>query len=163
MLVSSCSLINIERADQPLTTAQINARITGREFLAHFARVVEDAADSIVAQDNNPLVQLDAIRWKIHAIKEARSASYGQSPYGAMINTWTFCLQMRLFFIDGNGKNIFGLETQLALLASDSLEPDSQKLVRSRKRTNLSMSGPSLRITPPRIRRCGPEEPSGNP
>jgi hypothetical protein len=55
-----------------------------------------------------------------------------------MIDTWTFYLQMRLFFIDGNGKNMFGPQTHLALVASDSLERDIRKLLRAFTRADQS-------------------------
>jgi len=130
MLVSGCSLISFEQVDEPLTPAEVNARIANHAYLTRFARDVAAAADSIINSNEDPAVQLDAIRWKLHTISEARRASFHESPYAAMIDTWAFTLQMRSFFHEGNGRDIFGPGTSLAAAVSDSLELQVSDLVR---------------------------------
>ena len=94
LLLSGCTLVDIDLPSDPLTPTQINTRLATHEFCAHFTGVVMAAGDSIIHTATDPAVQISALRWKVHAVSACRGAVLQTSPSGALVDTWVFCAQM---------------------------------------------------------------------
>ena len=97
----ACSLLSIRTPDKPLPPREINARMLTREFAGKLAARVEVAAHDIAARAGQPSVEIDALRWKLGTSRASLNAAMQMAPLMALLDTWAFCEQMRLFF-DGD-------------------------------------------------------------
>lgn len=129
--LSSCSLITIEGAADPLPKREVNARFLTHEYITYFSALVEEAADSIIVETSVVQVQINALRWKIHANNAIRTTAFQTSPNAALIDTWTFIAQMKDFFTTGHGREMFVPHQDWVTNACDSLEDTYSRLVRS--------------------------------
>jgi len=126
----ACSLLAIRTPDKPLSQRDLNTRVLTREYAVKFASRVETVADDIAAQSQQSEVQLNALRWKLAASRASLSASMQMSPLMALLDTWAFSEQMRLFFDGGAGATAFGGQTSKAREASTALAQDAGRLAR---------------------------------
>jgi hypothetical protein len=60
-----------------------------------------------------------------------RTAIFQTSPEAALVDTWTFCKQMTLFFHEGHGKNMFGKWQPFVTDACESLEAEIYDIARN--------------------------------
>jgi len=130
-IFSQCSLITLESKDEPLSTIELNARILTHEFGTEFFNRVDAAADSIITQSDDGLIQLNALRWKINAVSECQNANFHASPMYALIDTWVFTAQMSEFFKTGNGMSLFGPFQAEVVATSEQLESDIKEITQS--------------------------------
>jgi hypothetical protein len=130
LLTTGCSLVKIESPGEPLPRRDVNARIMTYDFARHLVDVVEETADTIVVESSDFMIQLNAIRWKIGALSATRDAVFQATPIFSLIDTWTFCRQMTLFFEEGNGKEMFGEWQSAVIYACDSLETEITQIAR---------------------------------
>jgi hypothetical protein len=112
------------------TSQEIQIRVS--EFSSHFAHTVEASADEIRSQTTDSTIRSRALVWKIYAISECQSAATSADPLMAIIDMWTFVLQMADYFETGEGKNIFGELQPIAVNTARSLEEQMVNMVKEK-------------------------------
>jgi DNA-binding transcriptional MerR regulator len=131
LCVAGCSLISVKSPERPLSSRDLNARILTREFSYHFIAVVEQCADDIAANDSDPEVLANALRWKIGAAAESQRAATRLAPMMALLDTWALASQMQqLLSPGGAGGALFGSHQEVALTAASELDEGAQNLAR---------------------------------
>jgi len=117
--ISSQSQLMKEAEVENVSRIELRNRLTN--FTVYFAKIVESAADEIIAKSNDPEIKMNALRWKINSIPTSQYALFLNDPMAALIDIATFCIQMNLFFSKGNGKDIFGEFSYIARDASGKI------------------------------------------
>jgi hypothetical protein len=97
-------------------------RVRNYGLAEYFAARVEESSDQILEASSDPKVRENAILWKMHAIPAMQSASFFGDPLGALGSQVIFCVQMRKYFDDGYGKDVFGEHQAIAVATSIELE-----------------------------------------
>ncbi|WP_330944459.1 chemotaxis protein [Vibrio diabolicus] len=133
VMLSGCSLLEVKIESQtvPLTKQELNMRLLTREYAQQFFAQVEQAADALHDQyePHDKVHQSYILLWKINAEEGLQAAAYQVSPMAALIDTWTFTLQMDQFFTTGPGNELFA--TDEAKLVSAHLAKEVDKLAQS--------------------------------
>ncbi|WP_221049227.1 chemotaxis protein [Shewanella carassii] len=129
LLASGCSLLEVklESGIEPLPQEQLSMRVFTREYASSFFAGVEQSADLILQRSDDLQIQSNALMWKINAEQTLGQTIFQVSPVAAMIDTWAFTAQMAQFFESGNGKALFGEQTQLAANTSQQLLADYER------------------------------------
>ncbi|OIN05331.1 chemotaxis protein [Shewanella algae] len=129
LLASGCSLLEVklESGIEPLPQEQLSMRVFTREYASSFFAGVEQSADLILQRSDDLQIQSNALMWKINAEQTLGQTIFQVSPLAAMIDTWAFTAQMAQFFESGNGKALFGEQTQLAANTSQQLLADYER------------------------------------
>lgn len=129
LLVSGCSLLEVklESGIEPLPQEQLSMRVFTREYASSFFAGVEQSADLILLRSDDLQSKSNALMWKINAEQTLGQTIFQVSPVAAMIDTWAFTAQMAQFFESGNGKALFGEQTQLAANTSQQLLADYER------------------------------------
>jgi hypothetical protein len=107
-LLGGCFTLSVQTPGTPLPPAEVRMRTETRQFSAQLAERVQRAADAIAAHSGDSEVQAAALRWKIGASVDSRGAAYRSVPRLALVDTWTFAVQMDAFFREGAGRELFG-------------------------------------------------------
>jgi len=129
--VAGCSLISLKSPERPLSSRDLNARILTREFSYHFIGVVAQCADDIAANDSDPEVLANVLRWKIGAAAESQRAATRLAPMMALLDTWALASQMQQFLSPGRaGGTLFGSRQEAALTVASELDEGAQDLAR---------------------------------
>jgi len=129
--VAGCSLISLKTPERPLSSRDLNARILTREFSYHFIAAVEQSADNIAANDSDPEVLTNALRWKIGATAESQRAATRLAPMMALLDTWALASQMQQFLSPGQpGGALLGSRQEVALTAASELSAGAEDLAR---------------------------------
>jgi len=129
--VAGCSLISLKSPERPLSSRDLNARILTREFSYHFIGVVAQCADDIAANDSDPEVLANVLRWKIGAAAESQRAATRLAPMMALLDTWALASQMQQFLSPGRaGATLFGSRQEAALTVASELDEGAQDLAR---------------------------------
>jgi hypothetical protein len=105
------------------------------EFAATFAGEVEEAANHISRETDDPAIRRRALMWKIHAIPAAQMACFRRDPLAATLDTWILCSQMEDFFTDGAGSTLFGPRQSVAIDTSRRLHERMRAIVGTFTRT----------------------------
>src|SRR5882762_2635577 len=121
LCVAGCSLISLKTPERPLSARDLNARILTREFSYHF----------FAANDSDPEVLANALRWKIGAAAESQRAATRLAPMMALLDTWALASQMQQFLSPGQpGGALLGSRQEVALTAASELEAGAEELAR---------------------------------
>jgi len=96
-----------------------------------FSKRVEQTADGIMEQAEDPEVRRQALLWKMNAIPVCMSAQDNASPVGCLIDVWAVSRQMRQYFADGYGRSQFGELQPLAISTCAELEADVSEIARA--------------------------------
>ena len=115
LLLPGCKLVEIKVPGEPLSKRDHALRFETRAFALDFAASIQVCADEIARQHPDPQAAIDVVRWKIGAIGAVRQAAFHPSPTAALVDTWTFCRQMREFFDHEAGARFFGAAHPIAL------------------------------------------------
>jgi hypothetical protein len=94
------------------------------EFAARYSGIVETAADAIIHEAKDPVLQRRALRWKMRAIPACHLAVFRNEPLASLIDTMVLCHQMAQFFTVGAGKDCFGPHQDVAIRTAKQLETE---------------------------------------
>jgi hypothetical protein len=109
LFISSCSLVKIESAQKPLGTRQLNTRLLTQNFAQLAMDRVEFAADSIASLSTEEKdIQINTIRWKIETSEALGSISFQTEPKIALMDTWSYFLEIRNALDNPNLEDVFG-------------------------------------------------------
>ena len=133
-IVSGCARAPLQTAfmesvpEVTATTREMRTRVVqfGRQISAH----IEQAADSIEMQSTDAQIRRQALLWKMHALPATQEAVLLSDPLLAFLDAWAFAKQMRDYFADGSGRNLFGDHQQIAVQAAIRIENDAAELAR---------------------------------
>ena len=137
-LVALIALAGCSSAPPPRTAAmtQLQADVTRYElrllvydYASYFSAVVGGAADTILGAEEDRDVQRAALRFKIHAIPTMQKAAFQSDPLAGLADAWALSVQMRRFFENGNGREVFGRSQSVAVDAARHLEEEVIVLV----------------------------------
>src|SRR5690348_3918662 len=78
--LASCSWVTLKSPEKPLSARDLNTRILTNEFAARFIFAVEQTADEIAAGTDDPLIQLNTVRWKIAVARASDRAASQMAP-----------------------------------------------------------------------------------
>jgi hypothetical protein len=127
--IAGCSLFSLNSPERPLSTRDLNARMLTREYSVHFIGAIEQSADAIAANEQDPMVLDNALRWKISASRESQRAAAQMSPMVSLLDTWTLSEQMQIFLSDtGAGRALFGSHQEAARAIADNLAADAEAM-----------------------------------
>ncbi|MFD2892770.1 hypothetical protein ACFS5J_12180 [Flavobacterium chuncheonense] len=102
----------------------LELRATTNDFFYKFERTITESADSIIKLSTNPLIDKEALIWKMNAIPIANVAIYNSDAFLGYIDVSVFTYQMKLYFENGAGKNLFGDHQMIAIHALNILWED---------------------------------------
>ena len=112
-----------------LTYKPEEVRLLISDFAIRFTNIVEQAADRIIAETDDPKIRQNALLWKINSATAVSEVIFIPESYAALADTWTFCLQMLYFFESGNGQVLFGEQQEIAVNASRLLEQEIREII----------------------------------
>lgn len=103
-----------------LSSKQLSLLLSEHVMLAY--ELIVSAADSIIHQTEDHEVYRNALRWKINAIPQTVTASVHEDPVFSLFDVWVLQVQMRQFFTEGPGTNLFGAHQAIAVRSASRLE-----------------------------------------
>ena len=110
------------------TTREMRTRVV--QFGRRISALTEQAADSIEMLSADAQIRRQALLWKMHAIPATQEAVLLSDPLLAFLDAWAFAKQMKDYFADGSGRNLFGDHQQIAVQAAIRIENDAAELAR---------------------------------
>ncbi|MCX7548691.1 hypothetical protein OS188_12080 [Xanthomarina sp. F1114] len=125
--MSSCSLLKIESAQEPLSKQDLNIRLLTQSLVNEANNRVEFAADSIISSSTNTELQKHAYRWKIETLNTFKNTAFQSSPKLSLMDTWTYMLQVRNFMETDAAMDYFGSYTSLVAKVSQDNVDDIEK------------------------------------
>jgi hypothetical protein len=129
--LAACSLLSIKSPERPLSTRDLNARLLTRQFSADFVASVESCADDIAGAHPGTPIERAALRWKLIATMQSQRAALQLAPLMALLDTWAFSLDMKLFLSPGAaGGELFGPEQARALAVATEYADAAQAMAR---------------------------------
>ena len=130
MLLTACSLIEIESPAQPLPERDVNARVFTRDYAIDFGTAVAVQANEVMIGADNYSERVDALRWKLSAASEIVVAATHMSPMVALVDTWTLAAQMDAFLRAEAQSGLFGSFRPNVLATSASLLGEIRSIAR---------------------------------
>ncbi len=118
----------MQDAEQPIEISAYELNLQMHEFYLWFSGKVEATADSIISLSSDPLVDKNALQWKMYAIPAAQKAILIDDPLAALIDAAALCFQQTNFFQEGAGAGLFGPWQYLAIEASRQLENETRNI-----------------------------------
>ncbi len=129
LFVTSCSLIKIENDQKPLAVRELNTRLLTQNFARTAMDRIEYAADSISnLNQKNQSVQLNTIKWKIQTSEEIGKISFQNEPKVALIDTWSYFLEVKKSLEMPEFETTFGPNKSIALEAIDQNIADIENI-----------------------------------
>jgi hypothetical protein len=98
-------------------------------YANHFAGQVDLACNEIYLTSTDPDIRRAAIEWNLNATPQLMMACFNHDPLVGMLAAWTFTIQIQDFFEEGNGRDVFGPQQDIAVKTSGTLETEMSKLV----------------------------------
>ena len=123
LFFGSCSLlkVNIESPSTPLGAEMLKTRMYTHNYANAFFHEVMLASDSIMGNEAEKQLQLNALVWKINASNEAKNKIFQTNPEIALLDTWIFTASMTDYLKDGPGDSLFGNSQEIAVETSEKL------------------------------------------
>ncbi|MEH0154702.1 hypothetical protein V6R21_11225 [Limibacter armeniacum] len=120
-ILESKQSASMQQVEQPVDITSYDLRQQMNAFLIDFAGLIEESADSILQHSEDWTVKDNALRWKMYAIPAAQRAMLVNDPLIGLFDISALCIQMKHFFENGAGNQLFGPYQPLAITTSDSL------------------------------------------
>jgi len=129
LVVSGCQTSGPRHKSDPrfkdaFTVDAEQLRLKMRSLVDPLCGIVEQAADTILANASDQTIRREALIWKIEAVPSLREALYQPNPYTALADSWILSYQMIKYFESGRGKTALGTAAGIALTASQRLEQE---------------------------------------
>lgn len=128
-LLQGCSLMkfNIQPPSEPMTADDMATRIVVRSYTESATNQIVAAADSMYRFTDNPLIQIESIRWKLYASNGITKAGYQTQSRAALTDVWIWTEQWRMFF-DAKGDSIFFEQKEVAVDCMHELSEEIDQL-----------------------------------
>ncbi len=128
--LAGCSWVTLKTPEKPLSARDLNARILTHEFAARFIFAVEQTADEIAAGTDDPLIQINTIRWKIAVASASQRAASQIAPMLGLLDAWALAVQMREYLDGGSGGSLFGAQQASAVKVATDLAKEAEDMAR---------------------------------
>ena len=112
-----------------VSAAALRARVN--DLADHLAGRLEQAADRISREAQDPEVRRRALAFKVDAIPAVYTATYRADPLAAALDAWGLAFQIKDHFATGSGRDAFGPQQQLAQVEADAVVADVDALVKN--------------------------------
>ncbi len=127
-LITSCvSLLSLDKHAKIKGDVLLSAptlRFYLEDFWQKFNNYIQGSADKIASDSSQRTIKQKAIFWKLQIITQGEDILAKENPLGAYLDLGIFCIQMREFFENGEGKQLFELQTIVALETCRQLEKE---------------------------------------
>jgi len=114
---------------EKLTYNSEEIRLQINNFAIRYSGIIEEAADKIISEADNPKIKENALLWKINSIPAISEIIFLIDPFAALVDTWAFCLQQVQYFEEGKGKNLFGDHQSIAIIATRKIENEMRDII----------------------------------
>ena len=111
---------NIE--DAKMNSMELGIRIN--EAGSRYSLEIENSADKIMAATKDAGIKKNALLWKLYGIPALLKSVSIQDPLASGTDIYVLIAQMRQFFENGNGKDLFGKHQQIAVDAVKRMEKE---------------------------------------
>lgn len=111
--------------------SQTELRETMNDFFYKFSRTITESADHIIQASPSPVIDKEALIWKMNAIPIANNSIFNSDPFLGYVDVAVFTYQMKLYFQQGAGKELFGEYQPVAIQALDKLWEELLKIGRN--------------------------------
>jgi hypothetical protein len=111
---------------------QQRIRVAATNALYLYMSSVELTADSIMDAATDPGVKYNALAWKANAIPALQRAMFHPDPLISFADGWTLTVQMREYFENGTGRDLFGPQQSFAVSSSKRMEMATDSAVGAR-------------------------------
>jgi hypothetical protein len=111
---------NIE--DAKMNSMELGIRIN--EAGSRYSLEIENSADKIIAATKDAGIKKNALLWKLYGIPALLKSVSIQDPLASGTDIYVLIAQMRQFFENGNGKDLFGKHQQIAVDAVKRMEKE---------------------------------------
>jgi hypothetical protein len=101
-------------------------RLRLMDYLREFGGAVGVSANEIRDRSDDPELRMKAYQWKSGMVLAAQTAAFQPDPVAGLLNLWTLVLQLKIFFREGAGKELFGEHQQIAVVTTDHLYDEIQ-------------------------------------
>jgi len=98
-------------------------------YAEHYAGQIELASEEIYEQATDAEIRKNAILWNSHCAAEMMKNCFNNEPMVAMLSAWVFAAQVRDYYENGYGRDIFGPFQSIAIETSQGLEDDLYKII----------------------------------
>lgn len=131
--MSNCSLmkLNIESDATPLGEDMLKARIRTHNFAKAFFHEIMLASDSIMNNEKERQIQLNALIWKINSSNEIKNTVFQNNPEIALLDTWIVTASMTDYLRNGQGSGLFGNSQIIAFEAMEKMQAEIEDIARS--------------------------------
>ena len=128
-LLGGCSLLSVKTPEKPLPPRDLQARILTRELAAQFMVAVQRCATGIAANEQDPQVLDNTLRWEIAAIAQTRQAATQMAPLLSLLDTWALAEQMKAYLAPGGaGGTLFGAHQDAVREVTDNFAAGAETL-----------------------------------
>lgn len=111
--------------------APLEFRETMNDFFFKFERTITESADSIIRVSSNPAIDKEAMIWKMNSIPVANTSIYNSDPFLGYIDVAVFTYQLKMYFENGAGRDLFGEHQSIAVQTMDLLWEDLKEIGRN--------------------------------
>lgn len=118
-----------ENLDVGASTAEMRLRTVA--YARRATGLIEETADEIALESDDPAVRKAALRWKINAIPMVQEAALQPDPLIAAGDLWALFLQMGAYFSEGEGRDVFGPFQPLAVATCQELAAAGEGVMRA--------------------------------
>lgn len=127
LVVAGCASSSPSDAGIPPPTP---LRMSVEAFNRYFAVAVESAADNILQRDISPSVNRTTVFWKMRSIPSCRAFLLLGDDQAALLGMWMISHRLAQFFAEGEGKDLFGAASPIAVGASREIEARIETLAK---------------------------------
>lgn len=118
------------KSGKKLQTTSAELRLKTHHAAQPLSGIIEAHADMVLADTTDPAVRKNALLWKINAIPAIQQAAFQPDPFLAFLDLWVLSVQMRLFFVEGPGKDALGKWHSLAVKGAQKVESIVESMAR---------------------------------
>jgi hypothetical protein len=118
------------RGIEGIDTSAREIQVLLYQYASHFASQVDLATNEIYSSNQDFNARMAALEWNSNAIAEMMKSCFHFDPLTGLIGANVFAAQMDDFFVDGNGKGLFGDQQHIAVETSRRLRRDLYELSR---------------------------------
>jgi hypothetical protein len=105
-------------------------RIRVRALALPFSGMIEESADSIIAETTDPEIRKPALLWKINGIPAMQAALFQQKPLAALLDAWALTIQTRNSLLSGPASRLPGDVKSEAMKAISQMEAEILNIAR---------------------------------
>ena len=112
-----------------MTISAAELRVQVRSLAGRFSGLMENAGESILRSDANPVLRRRALLWLTNGIPAMQQALFQPDPLAALIDAWFLAAQMREYFENLERHGVHAKYADLVNTLLDEMEADIKLIV----------------------------------